>query len=87
MFKSQELKDFLVAANIKHLLKYIEHKHQLLTFGFCRENVKMIDDLLPDPIINICLIYAFLITKYFKYDVGNLQISDDRRTATRQYFR
>ena len=28
------------------------------------------------------MFYAFLIAKHFKHTVGNLKISDDRKTAT-----
>ena len=79
---SQQLSEWLDEADVKHLLKYIQHKHQLLTFGFCRMNATIIDKIIPAPIINICLIYTFLIIEYFKYNVGNLHISDDKRTAT-----
>ena len=78
---SWQLNDSLDESNVKHFIKYIEHKHQILTFGFCRMNAT-IDRIIPDPIINICLIYAFMITEYFKYNLGNMYISDDKRTAT-----
>ena len=78
---SRQSTDSLVEANIKYS-KYIEEKHQLLTFGFCRKNTTMIEQIIPNPIINICLIYAFLIIEYFKGNVENLQISDDNKTAT-----
>ena len=79
---SRQSNNSLNEANLKHLTNYIGHKHQLLTFGFCRENTTILEKIIPDPIINICLIYAFLMTEYFKDNVRNIQISDDKRTAT-----
>ena len=71
--KQQQSADSLDETNIKYLLKHIEHEHQLLTFGFCRKNATMIEKIIPDPIINICLIYAFLIIEHLKHIVGDPQ--------------
>ena len=70
-------------ANIKDLLKYIGDNYGLLTFGYFRKNATMIGKMTPDPVINICLIYAFLIIEYFKDTVMEYgQITgDDKRTA------
>ena len=55
--------DTLDETNVKHLLKHIGSKNRLLTYGYFRQNMNQ-DQFMPDPIINICLVYAFLMIEY-----------------------
>ena len=50
----------------KDALKHIQPKHKSLVFAYFRQNTTIFDQYTPEPIVNICLIYAFLITEYFK---------------------
>ena len=68
---------------IRGLLKHIEYKHELLTFGYIRARTNIVNKIIPDPIINMCLIYDFLIVEYFEdFAQPLMEIREDSKTTT-----